>query len=66
MHSAASVKLVVFVFSEQISFFHIVALPPLEPKSAPDLLFLKILNGANTTFHLMEKHFTDYILRPVG
>jgi len=41
-------------------------LPPLEPKSPPDLLFLNVLSTSNTIFHLIEKHFTDYILRNVG
>ncbi|XP_057316582.1 exocyst complex component 5-like [Hydractinia symbiolongicarpus] len=41
-------------------------LPPLEPKVAPDLLFLNVLYQSNTIFHLIEKHFTDYVLRNVG
>ncbi|XP_065066238.1 exocyst complex component 5-like [Rhopilema esculentum] len=41
-------------------------LPVSEPKSPPDLLFLKVLHEANTIFHLMEKHFTDFVLRPIG
>jgi len=41
-------------------------LPLSDPKSPPDLLFLKVLNEANTIFHLMEKHFTGFILRPIG
>merc|ERR1712048_6985 len=42
------------------------ALPPLEPKNAPDLLFLCVLQQSNAIFHLLEKHFTDYILVAVG
>ena len=41
-------------------------LPPLEPKSPPDLLFLNLLYQSNTIFHLIEKHFTDFIFRNVG
>jgi len=41
-------------------------LPSLESKSAPDLHFLELLYQSNTIFHLIEKHFTDYILRTVG
>ena len=42
------------------------SLPPSEPKSPPDLLFLSVLYQSNTIFHLIEKHFTDYILVTVG
>eukprot|EP00794_Sanderia_malayensis_P019823 gene19822-21763_t len=41
-------------------------LPSSEPRSAPDLLFLNVLHQSNTVFHLMEKHFTDFILRSIG
>jgi len=48
------------------NFFYHLVLPPLEPKTPPDLLFLTVLSTSNTIFHLIEKHFTDYILRNVG
>ncbi|XP_065661360.1 exocyst complex component 5 isoform X2 [Hydra vulgaris] len=45
---------------------HLQYLPPIEAKTPPDIMFLTVLYQSNTIFHLIEKHFTDFIVRTVG
>lgn len=41
-------------------------LPAPEPKSIPNSRFLEVVDQANAIFHLLEKHFSDVIIRLVG
>ena len=43
-------------------FSLLLALPSAEPKSPPESLFFKVVEQANAIFHLLEKHFTDYVI----
>ncbi|EDO25834.1 predicted protein [Nematostella vectensis] len=41
-------------------------LPPADPRSPVETVFFDVVDQANAIFHLLEKHFTDAIIRLVG
>ncbi|KAK3746309.1 hypothetical protein QZH41_015392, partial [Actinostola sp. cb2023] len=41
-------------------------LPPPDPRGHVDTVYFDVLDQANGIFHLLEKHFTDCIIRLVG
>ncbi|XP_031564159.1 exocyst complex component 5-like [Actinia tenebrosa] len=41
-------------------------LPPPDPRSEVDTVYFEVVDQANGIFHLLEKHFTDCIIRLVG
>ena len=57
---------VVFIITSMLSISMYPALPSQEPKSAPDVSFLRLVENTSSIVQLLEKHFRDYVVPAVG